>query len=175
MTPPLLLIASATIATNPGHLASHPDLGKPQGGCTAASGGRRSVVQVSGLKDRGGRLRLELYPAEDGDFPADDNTLLNAGKTFARAGQALPATGPVELCIRAPRAGRCAISLLHDRDADRRFTLSRDGIGFAGNPVLHRSKPSATCASAVVGDGPRHMPIVLNYRRGILSFAPLHH
>jgi uncharacterized protein (DUF2141 family) len=59
------------------------------------------------------------------------------------------------------------LSLLHDRNGKRRFDLSSDGIGFAGNPKIGWGKPAAARASADVGDEPRAMTIVLNYRHGL--------
>ncbi|WP_340266088.1 DUF2141 domain-containing protein [Sphingobium mellinum] len=154
-------------------MPSTPDLGKAEGQCRPNEHGSAYLVEVAGLKDRRGQLKLELYPANDTDFLADDNVLLAAGKAFRRVEVPVPATGPVELCIRAPGPGNYALSLLHDRDANRRFTLSMDGIGFAHNPRLGMSKPHAAVASAPVGSGPTRITIIVNYRRGLFSFGPL--
>jgi uncharacterized protein (DUF2141 family) len=154
-------------------IPSSPELGKAEGRCRASENGPAFLVEVKGLKDRKGRLKLELYPANDTDFLADDNVLVAAGKPFRRVEEAVPAAGPVQLCIRAPGPGTYALSLLHDRDANRRFSISVDGIGFAGNPKLGWSKPSAAAASATVGSGPAHIVIIVNYRRGLFSFGPV--
>lgn len=153
-------------------LPSTPDLGKAEGKCRANEGGPAFLVDVVGLKDRKGRLKLEVYPANDTDFLEDDNILVSAGKTFRRVEETIPASGNVQLCIRVPRAGRYAVSLLHDRDSNRKFGWRVDGIGFAGNPKLGWSKPSSSAASAAAGQGPTRIRIVLNYRRG-LSMRPL--
>ncbi|WP_176594591.1 DUF2141 domain-containing protein [Sphingobium sp. EM0848] len=160
------LIAGAAIP-------STPDLGKAEGQCRANENGPAFLVEVLGLKDRAGRLKLELYPANDEDFLADDNILVGAGKTFRRVEEATPASGPVQLCIRAPGPGTYALSLMHDRDSNRRFSLSIDGIGFPGNPKLGWSKPHAAAAKATVGSGPTRIAIKMNYRRGLFSFGPL--
>lgn len=154
-------------------LASSPDLGKAEGACRAGEHGPAFLVAVDGLKDRRGLLKLELYPANDEDFLQDDNVLLNAGKVFRRVEMPVPERGPVELCIRAPVAGLYALTLLHDRDANRKFGLSVDGIGFAGNPRLGFGKPKAMAASAHVGNGPTRIAIMMNYRHGLFSFGPL--
>jgi uncharacterized protein (DUF2141 family) len=125
-----------------------------------------------GLKDRRGLLKLELYPANDADFLQDDNLLISAGKVFRRVEIAVPQAGMVEMCIRAPASGTYALSLLHDRDGNHRFGLSIDGIGFGGNPKLGWSKPKAAAASVRVGSIPTRIRVVLNYRRGLLSFGP---
>ena len=159
------LLVAATIP-------STPDLGKAEGKCRAGESGPSFLVNVTGLKDRRGRLKLEVYPANDDDFLQDDNILISAGKTFRRVEGPIPASGPVQLCIRVPSAGTYAISLLHDRDSNRKFGWRVDGIGFAGNPKLGWSKPRASAASAAAGPGPTRIEIVLNYRRG-LSMRPL--
>lgn len=148
-------------------LASSPDLGVAAGRCRSPETGPAFLVDVIGLKDRAGRLKLELYPANERDFLADDNILVMAGKPFARVDVATPADGPVQLCIRAPGAGRYALSLLHDRNSDRKFQLSSDGIGFSNNPKLGWSKPRAERVAVDVGDAPRRIGIVMNYRHGL--------
>lgn len=163
---PLLAAASTLIP-------SHPDLGKAAGRCEPGMVGPRFLVRVEGLKDRRGRLKLELYPANDQDFLAPDNVLITAGRPFARVEVEPIADTAIELCIRAPRPGTYALALLHDRDADRRFTLTQDGIGFAGNPRLGLSKPKAAAAAAQVGGAAASVRIVLNYRQSLLGFGPL--
>ncbi|MFD1103848.1 DUF2141 domain-containing protein [Sphingobium olei] len=167
MIAPLLIWAAAT------SLPSSPDLGKAEGQCRADEHGPSFLVTVNGIKDRKGRLKLELYPANDDDFLADDNILVAAGKAFRRVEIPVPASGPIQLCIRAPGPGIYALSLLHDRDGNRKFALSVDGIGFAGNPKLGMRKPSANAASARALTGPTPIAITLNYRRSLFSFGPL--
>ena len=154
----VLLLATSILST--------PALGTAEGACRRPEPGPAIMVSVAGLKDRKGLLRLELYPDNDTDFLADDNLLVEAGKTFARADLPTPSAGPVSLCIRVPRQGHYALSLLHDRDANLKFGMFSDGIGFAGNPRLGWSKPTAASASINAGPGITRITIVLNYRRG---------
>jgi uncharacterized protein (DUF2141 family) len=147
------------------------ELGLAEGRCRSPEPGPAVIVQAVGLKDRSGRLRLELYPNNDADFLADDTRLIAAGKTFARVDVPIPPAGVVELCIRAPAPGRYALLLLHDRNGNRRFNMASDGIGFPGNPRLGWSKPKAETASLSVGTGVAHIAVVLNYRHG-LSMRP---
>jgi uncharacterized protein (DUF2141 family) len=146
---------------------STPDLGTAEGRCRSNELGPSFLVNVEGLKDRTGKLKLEVYPAKDPDFLEDDNILLSAGKVFRRVEQPVPASGAVQLCVRVPSTGRYAVSLLHDRDGNRKFGWRVDGIGFAGNPRLGWSKPAASAASAVARSGPTQIEIVMNYRRGL--------
>ena len=155
-------------------LPSSPSLGITEGRCRPGETGPSFIVTATGLKDRGGTMKVELYPANDTDFLQDDNILINAGKTFRRVVVDVPATGPVQLCIRAPGPGPWALSLLHDRDGNRKFGLSVDGVGFPGNPAsLGPSKPKVAFARVTVGAGPTPVNIRVMYRRGLFSFGPL--
>jgi uncharacterized protein (DUF2141 family) len=172
-----LMIALALGATGSAFAApvpSSPSLGMAEGRCRAGEPGPAFLINVVGLKDRGGTMKAELYPANDTDFLADDNILINAGKTFRRVVIDVPSTGPVQICIRAPSAGAFALALLHDRDSNRKFGLSVDGIGAAGNPTsVTMRQPRASEARAVVGNGVTPVNIRMMYRRGLFSFAPL--
>lgn len=166
----MIALSLVLVATQ---IVSGPDLGKAEGRCRASEDGASFLIDVVGLKDRKGLLKLELYPANDRDFLADDDILLRAGKAFARVETAVPPTGPVRLCIRAPHTGNYALSLLHDRDGNRKFGFSVDGVGFSNNPELGLSKPKAAAVATRVDDGPTRLRIVMNYRRGLFSFGPL--
>jgi len=148
-------------------LASSPELGIAAGRCRLPETGSAFLVEVTGLKDRIGRLKLELYPANNADFLGDDNVLVSAGKPFARVEVSIPQEGAVQLCIRAPHAGRYALSLLHDRNSDGKFQLSIDGVGFSNNPKLGWSKPDADRVGVNVGDAPQRIAIIMNYRHGL--------
>jgi len=58
-------------------------LGSDSAAC-AGGAGPAIRANVSGLKDRSGELKLELYPANDADFLKDDRDLIKEGKFFRR-------------------------------------------------------------------------------------------
>lgn len=153
-------------------IPSTPDLGKAEGRCRANESGPAFLVNVKGLKDRSGKLKLEVYPANDKDFLADDNILVAAGKTFRRVEVDVPNSGTPVLCVRVPAAGRYGVTVLHDRDSNRKFGWRVDGIGFASNPKLGLSKPKVAKAGASAGTTPTRIDIVMNYQRG-LGMRPL--
>lgn len=167
------LLASPLLAAAPGILST-PDLGKAEGRCRPGETGPALLVRVDGLKDHKGNLKLEIYPANDEDFLQDDNILISEGKTFRRVEQPVGGESPVELCVRIPGPGAYAVSVLHDRDSNRKFGLSVDGITFSGNPRLGPRKPKAAASTVVVkGSGLSRITVVMNYRTGLLSFGPL--
>jgi uncharacterized protein (DUF2141 family) len=171
-----LIIAVALCVTGAvsAQVPSTPSLGIAEGRCRAGEPGPAFLVNVIGLKDRGGTMKAELYPANDTDFLADDNVLINARKTFRRVVIDVPATGNVQLCIRAPSAGAYGLSLLHDRDANRKFGLSIDGVGFGSNPAsLGPFKPKIAVGRVVAGAGVTPITVRMLYRRGLISFGPI--
>jgi len=154
-------------------LAGRFYLGIAEGQCREGEPGPALIVTARGLKDRTGVLQAELYPANDKDFLEDDKILIQEGKTFRRAVAPVAQAGPAQLCIRVPAPGTYTLSLLHDRDGDRKFSLLNDGIGFPGNPRLGHSKPPASAARITAGPGLTPVQIVLNYYHGFFAFGPL--
>jgi len=152
---------------------SVPTLGVAEARCAPGETGPAVIVTAIGLKDRRGRLRIEVYPDTAADFLADDNLLVAAHKTFRRAEIDLVLTGAAQVCARLPAAGRYTMSVVHDRDGNRKFGAMTDGIGFPGDPHLGWSKPRAAEAGFVAGPGITTVRVTLNYWRGFASFGPI--
>jgi uncharacterized protein (DUF2141 family) len=131
------------------------------------------LANVTGLKDRRGTLKLELYPANEQDFLEKDGVLIRAGKTFRRISVAAPASGDARICIRVPRPGRWAIFAGHDRDGKNKFNFWSDGAGFPSNRKLGRAKPKLADSVIDVGPGVTQTTIRMQYLRGLGGFAPL--
>ncbi len=171
--PVAIVAVLAPIAGAAQPLRSTPDLGKAEAQCRPGEAGPAFMVEVAGLKDRQGKLKLEVYPANDTDFLADDNILINAGKTFRRVELPVPADPAPKLCVRLPGPGTYAVTVLHDRNVDRKFNFTLDGIGFSANPKLGLSKPKARAVAVNAGGALTPVRVVMNYRTGLLSFGPL--
>ncbi len=169
---PLFLAASILLIAATPAIPPREQRGRADADCRTNEPGPAIRVAVSGLKDSRGMLRLELYPANDTDFLAADKQLIAEGKVFRRVLQRPSASGASVLCVRAPSAGRYALSVLHDRDGDTRFGFLQDGVGVSNNPKFRRAKPKGTTAAVQVGPGVTSTRIILNYRKG-LSFGPL--
>lgn len=134
-------------------------------------GGPAILATVTGLKDRQGDLKLELYPPNEQDFTQDDRKLLAAGKTFRRVRVPAPPAGPVEMCIRVPRPGRYALLFTHNRDGQNKFRYTIDGAGLASNKRIGLSKPKVDAAIVTVGEGTLATTIRAQYL-GLFGFSP---
>jgi uncharacterized protein (DUF2141 family) len=160
----MFVLLAATLVTP---LASAAPAGAQD--CRASAPGIR--VNISGLKDRVGQLKLELYPANQADFLQDDQALLKAGKVFRRVQSAIPQQGDVSLCIAAPHAGRYAVIVIHERDGKPKFTIARDGIGVPGSNRLGRSRPTVDQAAVTVDGHVITVAARMQYLRGLAGFG----
>lgn len=165
----LLAAAGCALAFTPAG-AQGRVLGEDSAACS--SGGPAILATITGLKDRTGRLKLELYPANEQDFLRDDFLLVREGKTFRRIWADTPNSGAVQICIRVPRPGRYAILFTHDRDGRNKFDFWKDGAGFPSNTRLGRSRPKLEQALIDV-NGVTQTTIRAQYLRGLGGFAPL--
>ena len=165
----LLALVLTPLAASP---AAAQILGSDAAAC-APGGGPAILVNLVGLKDRKGGLKLELYPANDEDFLKDDNQLIREGKVFRRVRADVPRSGGIAMCIRVPRPGRYALLATHDRDMKNKFNFFQDGAGFPSNKKLGMSRPKLNEALIDVGSGVATTTIRMQYLRGVLSgFGP---
>lgn len=164
------LTAFVSLAT-PAPAAAQTVIGSDAAAC--AGGGPAIRANISGLRDRTGRLKLELYPANDADFLKDDRDLESEGKFFRRVWADTPASGAIAMCIRAPRPGRYALLVTHDRDGKNKFNFWRDGAGMPSNESLGRSRPALSQAVITVPAGVVTTNIRMQYMRGLGGFRPL--
>jgi uncharacterized protein (DUF2141 family) len=172
MIRPLLLAAAFPLLTA-AFVPSSPELGTVEAQCRAGEAGPALMVEVVGLKDRVGKLKVEVYPGVEGDWLQDDNKLVNAGKTFRRVEGPVPTEHNPHICVRLPGPGRYGVMVLHDRDSNHRFNWQHDGVGFSNNPHLWLSQPHADAVAITAGSGLTPLRIVMNYRNGLASFGPI--
>lgn len=170
--PMIPMLAAAALAVLPPQAASAAIIGSDAAACES---GRESsiLVNVVGLKDRKGEMKLELYPANEDDFLKDDRDLIKEGKFFRRVRTPTPQIGAVEMCIRAPSAGRYALLVTHNRDGKNKFSFWSDGAGFASNQKLGRSRPKVNQAIVDVRSGVTPVTVRMQYLRGLGGFGPM--
>ncbi len=173
MTARLLLIplSLGVLAMSQAALAGRA-VGSDAAACDAGEGPAIDA-RITGLKDRKGRLKLELYPANDKDFLRDDRDLINEGKFFRRVWADTPESGTVSVCIKAPRPGRYALFFTHDRDGKNKFNFWVDGAGLPSNMKMGRSRPKLADAQIDVGPGVTDTIIQAQYLRGFSGFGPI--
>lgn len=144
-----------------------------EGNCSLVSGPMLRV-NVIGLMDRTGRLKVEVYPNNETDFLRDDTGLKNDKRPFRRVWVNTPGgTGPVSVCIRVPYAGQWAVLLTHDRDGKNKFNFWQDGAGFPSNQRLGRSRPKVRQALLNVPAQGGQVSIKVQYLRGLGGFGPM--
>ena len=142
------------------------------GSCDYGSG-PKLYVNVVGLKDRTGRLKLEIYPGNETDFLRDDRDIKREGKQMRRVWAQTPASGQVRLCIRAPSAGQWAVLFTHDRDGQNKFNFWKDGAGFPSNQRLGRNRPKLRQALVNIPAAGGMITVRAQYLKGLGGFGPL--
>lgn len=165
------VFAVAALTALPLPAAAQTAIGEDAAAC-AAGNVPALRVNVAGIKDRTGRLKLELYPAVEGDYLRDDHALIGEGKLFHRSFAPTPQSGPIVLCIKAPKPGRYALFLTHDRDGVNKFNIWKDGAGVPSNRKLGRGKPKLSDGIVTVGPGATTITIQMQYLRGLSGFSP---
>jgi uncharacterized protein (DUF2141 family) len=166
----LRVIAGTAIAA----LAHAPATAMPDMRCGQGQGAT-FLVKAEGLKDRSGRVILELYPANQDDFLKKREELLRDGKIFRRVEATVPPHGPVSLCIAAPRPGAYALIFIHDRDGKDKFNIWKDGIGLPGGKALGTFRPRVSQATVLADNTTVAVPIQVQYMNGAGGFGPQRH
>ncbi|WP_294196315.1 DUF2141 domain-containing protein [uncultured Sphingomonas sp.] len=166
----ICIVATAAVLATVAPTATAQVLGSDAAACTSGQG-PAILATVTGLKDREGTLKLELYPPNEKDFLAGDDDLAREGKFFRRVTITPPASGDAPICIRVPRPGRYALFFGHDRDGKRKFNFWSDGAGFPSNHKIGRARPKLVDALIDVGPGITRTVIRAQYLRGLGGFG----
>lgn len=138
--------------------------------CLPGAGGSAILVQISGLKNRAGTVRVRVF----GGAPS---TYFDKKQALLRTEIATPAEGPVAICMPVARTGTYAIDVRHDINNNNKTDRS-DGGGASGNPrvslfdMLFSRKPDPATVQVRVGAGTTVVPVTLMYLDGG-SFKPV--
>jgi len=133
----------------------------------ACRAGRPSIlVNITGFKNRVGKVRVQLYGSNPSDF-------LAKGKKLRRIDLPVDRSGPMQVCVAVPKPGTYAIAVRHDADGNGKSGWN-DGGGFSRNPdiSLTNLRPKHSQVAINVGNGVRTIDVVMNYRRG-LAIEPI--
>lgn len=119
------------------------------------------TVEITGLRNREGALRLALYDSPQ-DFLKESGMRLGL-----RVHVALLDSNPVVVSIRDLAPGRYALSVHHDEDMDgERDTLLRvptEGFGFSNDARGRFGPPEFEDAAFRLGEGPLHVRVEMTY------------
>lgn len=139
--------------------AAQAALGPDAASCRPGASEPAFLVNVDGFKNRDGRVRVQLYPA--------NSKFLQKGEWLRRIDLPVTRSGPMRVCVAAPKAGTYAIAVRHDTKGNG--SDWNDGGGFSRNPSisLFDLKPKYQEVAISVGDGVKPVDVVLNYRRGL--------
>ena len=159
-------IAAAVLALAAQPSAAQAALGPDAASCRPGSSQPALLVNVTGFKHRGGRVRVQVYGANPSDF-------LAKGRKIRRIDLPVSPSGPMDICVAVPRAGTYAVAVRHDADGNGKSGWN-DGGGFSRNPKLSLVdlKPNHDEVAIPVGNGVKPVTVVLNYRKG-LTIKPI--
>ena len=120
--------------------------------------GPSTLVQITGIKSGGGKLRIQSYRATSADW-------LGKGRWLTRT--EIPArAGTVTVCVPLPAAGSYGIAVRHDVNGNGKTDLSSDGGGMSNNPsinIFNLGKPNYKRTAFAVGDSPKTISIAMKY------------
>jgi uncharacterized protein (DUF2141 family) len=131
---------------------------------TCDAGQSSVIVNVTGFRERAGRIRVQLYAA-------NPRTFLERGQYLVRVDIPVTRSGDMPVCVPVAQPGRYAISVRHDSNGNGRSDRS-DGGGFSGNPSVSlldlalKRKPSLSRVGFDVGAQPVRVNVILNYVSG---------
>ena len=146
----IILLAASGPAQASGQVLSN-DLSK-------CKSGPSTLVQITGIKSGGGKLRIQSYRATAADW-------LGKGRWINRI--ELPArAGSMTVCVPLPNAGSYGIAVRHDVNGNGKTDLSSDGGGMSNNPsinIFNLGKPSHKKTAYSVGNAPTTITITMKY------------
>lgn len=158
----LALLAAAGLAAPMPALAQARDeyrneIRNEMGRCSAERG-PALMVTVDGVKASSGKLRVQSYRANSGEW-------LQKGKWLSRI--EVPArAGAMTFCVPLPSSGSYGIAVRHDVDGNGKTDLGTDGGAMSNNPsinIFNLGKPSYTKVAVPVGGGVKSIRIQMKY------------
>ena len=157
MSKVILFVAAASLALVSGAAFAGQEVTNDMARC-AAGKGPSVLVNVRGVKEATGRIRVQSYPATRGAWLAKGGWLHRI-ETRANA-------GTMSFCVPVPATGNYGIAVRHDRNGNGKTDISQDGGGFSNNPsinILNLGKPSVSKVAFQAGPGVTRININLKY------------
>jgi uncharacterized protein (DUF2141 family) len=151
------LVAMVGLVLVSGVAVASQELNNDMSRCTSGNG-PSVLVQVRGIKEATGKVRVQSYPAIAGVWLAKGRWLHRI-ETPASAGS-------MNICVPVPSEGKYGIAVRHDRNGNGKTDISQDGGGFSNNPsisILNLGRPSVNKVAFDAGPGVTRITINLKY------------
>ena len=151
------VLAAAGLALGSGAAAAGQEISNDLSRC-AAGKGPAVLVNVRGVKEAAGRIRVQSYPATSSAW-------LAKGRWLHRV-ESRASAGSMSFCVPVPAEGKYGIAVRHDLNANGKTDISKDGGGFSNNPsisILNLGKPSVSKVAFQAGPGVTRITINLKY------------
>lgn len=153
----LVLLSAAGLALVSGTAAAGQEIGNDLSRC-AAGKGPAVLVNVRGIKEAKGLVRVQSYAATPGSW-------LAKGRWLHRI-ESRASAGNMSICVPVPSEGKYGIAVRHDRNANGKTDITQDGGGFSNNPsvsILNLGKPSVSKVAFDAGPGVTRITVNLRY------------
>ena len=151
-----LMIMSGAVLIS-GSSSANQELNNDLSRC-ASGKGPVVLVNVRGIKESTGKIRVQSYPATPSAW-------LSKGRWLHRI-ETSASAGSMNICVPVPAEGRFGIAVRHDRNGNGKTDISEDGGGFSNNPkisIFNLGKPSINKAAFVAGPGVTRITINMQY------------
>ncbi len=145
-------------------LAAPQALGPDAARCAAGANAPAMLVTITGLRDRGGTIRVRSFGGSASNY-------FNKKRALQRIEIPTPNAGAVRICMPVATAGWYAVDVRHDTNGNG-DTDRADGGGASGNPhvslldVIFGNKPPADKVRVWVGQGVTTVPVTVMYLKG---------
>ena len=153
----LVLISATALALVSGTAAAGQEISNDLSRC-AVGKGPAVLVNVQGVKEARGNVRVQSYAATPG-------TWLAKGRWLHRI-ESRASAGNMSFCLPVPSEGKYGIAVRHDRNGNGKTDFTQDGGGFSNNPgvsILNLGKPSVSKVAFDAGPGVTRITINLKY------------
>jgi uncharacterized protein (DUF2141 family) len=153
----IALFALSALAFGAGTAVAGQEISNDMSRC-APGKGPAVLVNVRGVKESAGKVRVQSYPATGSAW-------LAKGRWIHRL-ESRANAGTMSFCVPVPAEGRYGIAVRHDRNGNGKTDISSDGGGFSNNPsinILNLGKPSVSKVSFQAGPGVTQITINLKY------------
>jgi uncharacterized protein (DUF2141 family) len=124
-----------------------------------AGGGPAVLVNVTGVKESTGKMRVQTYRGIESEW-------LKTGAWLYRV-EAPAKAGNMQFCLPVPSAGTYAVAIRHDVNANGKTDIFGDGGGMSNNPsinIFNLGKPSYKKTAFSVGNDVKSINISMKYR-----------